>query len=125
MQTLLIQRTSRTPQVMLDASKGLIDIKGPCIVEDTVSFYEPILAWVTEYTGNPSEATVINLDLEYFNSSTSRILMALFRTLADIKKHGHTLTINWIYARGDEDLKETGNDFSQLSKIEFNLVERE
>ncbi len=123
MQNYFIQKTSRTPQVMLDAAKGLIDIKGPCIVEDTVSFYEPVLAWINEYVASPRDTTV-NLDLEYFNSSTSRILMAFFRALGEVVQGGGKVNVNWFYAKGDEDLKETGNDFSTLSKIPFHLVEK-
>ncbi len=123
MQNYFIEKTSRTPQVMLDAVKGLIDITGPCIVEDTVSFYEPVLAWVDEYIKSPRDTT-INLDLEYFNSSTSRILMVFFRSLGDMLQRGGKVQVNWFYAKGDEDLKETGKDFSVLSKLTFHLVEK-
>ncbi len=123
MQNFFIEKTSRTPQVMLDAANGLIDIKGPCIVEDTVSFYEPVLAWVNEYIKSPRNITV-NLNLEYFNSSTSRILMVFFRSLGDMVQRGGTVEVHWFYAKGDEDLKETGNDFSALSRLPFHLVEK-
>ena len=115
------QGTSKTPQVLLDPEKGLISLEGRSILEDTISFYDPILKWLNEFITLPRDIT-INISFDYFNSTSARILLMLLQTAQGIKKHGNNLTINWYYDENDENIRESGNDFASLVKEEFNFI---
>jgi hypothetical protein len=121
MQDFILESTKNSPRIHLDYAKGVISLVGSSTMEDSIKFYEPILAWVAEYIQNPKNTTV-NFDLEYFNTSSSKILLMIFKRLTDIKNAGFNLTVNWIYDEDDEDVKDTGQHFSKLTTIPFTFI---
>jgi hypothetical protein len=123
MQDLYIPKTKNSPMIQLDNTRGVITIKGSSIPEDAVSFYNPLLESVKEYCQNPRK-TIVNMDLPYFNSSTSRIFHTLFNKLSEIHSKGFEVVVNWYYDVEDEDFKDAANVYATLSKIPFSLVER-
>ena len=111
----------KSPLVILDSEKGIITLEGRSILEDTISFYEPILNWIKEYINSPQDTTV-NIAFDYFNSTSARILLLLLQSVQQIKSSGKTLIINWYYAENDENIKESGMDFAALVKETFNFI---
>lgn len=106
----------------MDADKGLIELKGRSTPEDIEKVYRPIFEWLDEYLSNPKAKTVANFHFEYFNSSTTKVLMRLINKLLALYKSGETdLEVNWLYY--DEDMLEYGQDFEELTGIKFNFVE--
>jgi hypothetical protein len=124
MEKIVRQGTAKTPLIILDAEKGIISLEGRSILEDTFAFYEPILKWITDYIKVPQDTTV-NISLDYFNSTSARILLILFQSVKEIKKAGNKLIINWYYDVNDENIKESGIDFASLVKEEFNFIPKE
>jgi len=114
----------KRPHLLLDKDKGIIELKGSSIMEDAPVFYEPIMEWVFEYIKDPKD-TLVNIDLEYFNSASAKILHILIKTLSTIERSGYTLTVNWYFEEDDEDIRSCGHDFSLLSKVKFNLMMKE
>ncbi len=121
MEKLFRAGTSKTPQVILDPEKGTISLEGRSILEDTISFYDPILLWLNEFIAVPNDIT-INISFEYFNSTSARILLMILQTAKQIKKQGKILIINWYYDENDDNIKESGSDFASLVKEEFNFI---
>jgi hypothetical protein len=121
MEKVVRQGTTKTPQVILDPEQGIISLEGRSILEDTISFYDPILSWLVEYTNSPKDTT-INIAFDYFNSTSARILLIIFQTAQKIKISGNNLVINWYYDENDENIKESGMDFASLVKENFNFI---
>jgi len=121
MEKVVKQGTTKTPQVILDPEKGIISLEGRSILEDTISFYDPILNWLKEYVEESHDIT-INVSFDYFNSTSARILLMLMQTAQGIKKKGKILTINWYYDENDENIRESGTDFASLVHEEFNFI---
>ena len=71
------EATKYTPEIILDP-KGYISFKGKAYPEDTNTFYTPIMEWAIEYLNNPPSKTLIEVELLYFNSGTSRFLFKFF-----------------------------------------------
>jgi hypothetical protein len=122
--TLNIEKTQNSPEILMDAEKGLIEIKGASFLENSLDFYEPVFEWIKQFTIRPKDTTV-NVELKYFNSSSAKILLTLFKSLAVIKKSNFQLIVNWTYKEDDEDIMDSGLDFAKLSGLEFNLIEKE
>lgn len=110
----LIKNTAKTPEVMLDAETGKLSIKGNCVPEDGVEFFKPIVNWILEYSISPHTTTELSVDLHYFNTSASRMLLTLFRSLLKVKDSGKELVIIWYYDEDDEDIKESGEDYNLI-----------
>jgi hypothetical protein len=121
---LINSKVKKTPQLILDENKGLIELKGSSIMEDTKAFYEPLMEWVYNYLNDPKDTTV-NIDLDYFNTSSAKTLLVFFKTLSKIQNSGYRLTLNWYYAEDDEDIRDSGHNFSLMAKIPFVFIIKE
>lgn len=120
-----ITETITTPKVFLDADAGVIRIEGRSIPENVMDFYQPLLNWIDEYVKNPQDVTEVHLQLEYFNTSSSKRLFDLMRKIEaiaiELKKKA---IINWYYEEDDEDIYFAGSDYKVLiKKVDFNLIE--
>ncbi len=115
--------TQYTPEILLE-TYGVIDIKGKSYPENTFEFYLPIMNWLKEYfieKNSPKHLTV-NIEITYFNSSSSKLFFDLFDIL-DEHKEDFDITINWIYDKENDSAKEAGEDFIEdFTNMKINLV---
>ena len=114
MNNLFIPRTSKTPDIYFDADQGQLEIKGRSIPENSVAFYTPVMQWLNDYEKNPHEESRLVVRLEYFNTSSSKCLIDIFRKLEKLHQREHPVTVVWYYEAVDEDMKESGEDFRDL-----------
>ena len=122
MEKLEIKETNITPYVLLDQKKGTFKINGRSVPEDSVSFYEPVHKWFEEYKNNPHKTTHVHINLEYFNTSSSKALLDIFRVLNELYDSGNDAKIVWYYEDGDEDMQEAGEDYADLVNLPFEYV---
>src|SRR6056297_1842468 len=125
MDPIKIEGTPKTPTVNFNAEKGNIEIKGRSIPENSIEFYKPLVDWLEEYMNSPKELTEVNIQLEYFNTSSSKCILDVFKKLEAIYKGGNEVVINWHYEEDDEDMLEAGEDYQSIIKIPFKMMEIE
>jgi hypothetical protein len=111
MKNLVIEATIASLEVNLNADKGIFFISGNSYPENSTEFFKPIMAWLNEYfSANAQSLTIINMEVVYFNSSSSRQLYEFFNLL-----HKNVLEnkvqINWIYDEENDAAEEAGEDF--------------
>jgi len=119
MEVFKLERTSRTPFVLMDPVKGLIEIKGISIPNNSYDFFMPLFERVEHYVQTPISKTVVNLELEYFNTSTSKALLELFKKLSVLAN----VQFNWHYDNEDEEMLEFGKNYETLVGREFNFYQ--
>jgi len=126
MEKLVIEATKYTPEVNFDCEKHLLEIKGKSYPENTSVFYKPVFEWLEKYLQQAGDEEIsVNMELIYFNSSSSKILMDFCDVLDAAAGNGKTITVNWIYEQDDEDALEFGEEFQEeLESVSFNLVEK-
>jgi len=124
MKTLHILKTDDTPEICFDPKFLSLSIKGSSFPENTYNFYEPIFSWLKTFLKNPDFSDLnIHIDLNYFNSSSSKVFMNLFHLLDGHAKSGKNLRVNWYYDPDDQDSLEEGEDFKfGLEAIPFDLL---
>lgn len=123
METLTIEGTAKTPTIKFDSAAGIIEIKGRSIPENSIEFYKPLIDWLDKYSFKPQGNTVVNIQLEYFNTSSSKCILDVFKKLEAINKIGSSkVIINWHYEEDDEDMSEAGEDYQAIINIPFNMV---
>lgn len=122
MDNLLIASTKKTPEIAFNAD-GRFRISGRSIPEDASKFYDELFDWVYSYCRNPAESTTVDIELEYFNSGSSKALLHVLRVLAEYARQGNKLTINWYYEQGDDDIMERGEYYESILEIKFNFLE--
>ena len=124
MDNLLIESTKKTPEVSFNLD-GRIRISGRSIPEDATKFYDDLYEWIYYYCQNPSNNTTVDIELEYFNSGSSKAILHILRALVDIAKKGHKININWYYEEGDDDIMERGEYYESILETKFNFIETE
>ena len=125
METIIREGTPKTPYVRLDGENGLVEIKGRSIPENSVEFYKPLIDWLEKYGSEPLNETNVNIQLEYFNTSSSKCILDIFKRLELIHKKGNPVEINWYYEEDDEDMFEAGEDYQSIISIPFKMIEME
>jgi len=125
MENIVIEGTSKTPQVEFDAGNGSLLIKGRSIPENSIEFYKPLIDWIGGYALNGGSDTVVNVQLEYFNTSSSKCILDVFKRLEEIKKAGKNVTVKWHYEIDDEDMFEAGEDYQAIIDLPFEMIEIE
>ncbi|MDG1262637.1 MAG: DUF1987 domain-containing protein [Flavobacteriales bacterium] len=120
MEDIRIEGTPKTPSVEFNTAGGSLEIKGRSIPENSIEFYKPLIEWIESYAKAPQGNTVVNIQLEYFNTSSSKCILDLFKRLEVISKE---ITINWYYEEDDEDMLEAGEDYDAIINIPFKMIE--
>jgi len=123
MEPIIIEGTPKTPSIKFDAREGLFEIKGRSIPENSVEFYKPLNEWLDQYMQVPLDKTVVNIRLEYFNTSSSKCILDVFKRLESIHRSKHDVEINWFYEEDDEDMLEAGEDYDSIIKVPFKMIE--
>ena len=127
METLSLQGSPKTPTVEMNAENGVIEVKGRSIPENSIDFYRPVVEWLDAYAESPAKITEVNIQLEYFNTSSSKCILDVFKKLENVFKKNNEkgVTINWYYEEDDEDMLEAGEDYQSILKIPFKMIELE
>ena len=120
--TLIIDSTKISPEVILDPREGVFTISGTSMSEDAVGFYMPILAWLKKYIESPNEYTHVKFKMSYFNTASSKLIWEILIVLQDLYTNGHKVTIDWIYQEEDEDMEEAGEIYAERMDIPINLI---
>lgn len=96
----VLKQTSKTPYIYINKKIGEMEIKGRSIPENAIEFYQNIK---TEFNGIKLSELILNIDLEYFNSSSNK---CIFDLLLYLKSNIEKFQINWYIDPEDEDMIE-------------------
>lgn len=122
MNSLYINGTTKTPAVEF-LTTGELKIEGKSIPEDCIEFYRPVIRWIEALKDNPPTSIILTVKLEYINTSSSKIILNIFRLLQDIAGKSKTnIEIKWFYDTEDEDLQEEGENYKMCTSLPLTLI---
>jgi hypothetical protein len=116
-----IEATPKTPKVIFDPSAGVVEIRGRSIPENSVEFYKPIMDALEKYEKSPKPETIVHVQLEYFNTASSKCILDFFKKLEEMNNKVTKVTINWYYEEDDEDMQEAGEDYQTIVNLPFKM----
>lgn len=128
MESLIIQQTEFTPQVILDTKTLKFEISGESRPENSGKFYEPIIKWLEQYEAilfwqknnfTTPTPTIFEFKFEYFNSTSAKYIMDILNLLNKYHTNGFNTQIKWYYDYLDTDMKESGEELATLVKVPF------
>lgn len=127
MENFFLEGTNKTPQLDFNSNEGRFLIAGRSIPENSIEFYKPLFEWLDNYVSQAKSNTILDVKLEYFNTSSSKCLVEIFRKLEALQQKNDNVLINWYYEEDDEDMQESGEDFQEIIdvKIVLNQMEEE
>ncbi len=123
MEKYIIKETPKTPSVHFDPESGLFEIKGKSIPENSTGFYGPLFQYLEGYSASPAERTVLNVKLEFFNTSSSNRIHSLFKRFEKIYLGDRDVLIRWFCENGDENMRDAGKDFKTILQVPFEIIE--
>lgn len=126
MEPLQIPATTCTPLVDFNHTTHQLLIRGESYPENTTQFFTPLFRWVEEYLQQlGADAARVNLDIKYFNSSSSKMIMNLLDAFDQATAQGKQIQLNWIYHVENDVAKEYGEEFAEdLKHACLHLVEQ-
>jgi hypothetical protein len=107
------------PSFIIKYQEGYIEIAGRSIPNTPMKFYNNLLVEVDKYVANASSKTTFHFKLDYFNTSSHRYLVEIFRKLNTLNKEHKTFNVIWYYSENDLDHKEIGEIMSKFLSLEF------
>lgn len=125
MENLILIASPKTPLVNFDGINGTLELRGRSIPENSIEFYQPLNDWIDNYASRPCRTTVIDVKLEYFNTSSSKCILDLFKKLEKLNGQNTDVSVNWYYEMEDEDMEEAGEDYQAIVRLPFKMIEVE
>ncbi len=130
MEKLIIEPTANSPRIVLDPEARAFEFSGESRPENVRKFYLPILEWLESYTTEQEnlqedERTFglqCQFNFEYFNSTSAKYILDIFKSLNAIAALGIEIEIKWLYEEDDEDMLEVGQEMSRMSKLSFDYI---
>ncbi|WP_420576418.1 DUF1987 domain-containing protein [Ekhidna sp.] len=117
----ITEATRTTPMTCVDYKTGRVMVKGRSSPENTMEFYDPFLAAISELGESDHRDIKASFKLIYFNTSSARCIYLIVKELKMLMEKGKNLTINWYAEEDDEDMIDTAMDFQDIIGIEFNI----
>lgn len=130
MKKLNIDATLKSPKVIFDPENFLYEMEGNSRPENVRDFYYPIIDTLKEYFEeqhnkeniNQNKSFKFNFKLDYFNSSSAKFISDILVIVKKAVENGIDIKIYWYFEDGDEDMKEVGEDFSDMISFPFNYI---
>lgn len=116
---LYLKGTDEPPAVTLDPKKNLFSIEGRCIPEDGVEFFMPIMEWLRQYGIRPNPNTIVDINLSYFNSASSKAMWEFFSLLRKVESN---IKIKWHYSDDDDEMRDAGEEFASFFSLPFDYI---
>ena len=114
----------KSPNIILNTS-GTLEFQGRSLPENAKEIYNPVFEWMNRYKSEPAKSTDINFKLEYFNTTSSKMIFEVLKIAESMIKDGHQVNLNWYYEKDDPDLKDEGVLITSNLDVELNFVEIE
>lgn len=122
MEPIYREKTQDSPEVILDKEKNKFYIGGRSLAENPVEFYKPIVKWLEHYIESPNESTNLEFTLEYFNSTSARIIANILGKFENLSKSGSKVEIYWSHKLNDRDMLEAGQRFAEAFAVKFRFI---
>ena len=112
------------PTVNFNSESGKLLLKGESYIEDSREFYVPLIKWIENFTSETKKPIIFDIDLSYYNTSSSKHILEMFYVLKDFENNGGLVTLNWFYTDEDVDIEEEIEDFEIESGLKINLIKK-
>lgn len=122
MNELNLEGTIKTPSIRLNGENGILYLEGRSNPENAREFYEPVMQWLDEYIQHPAEKTDLRINLEHFNTSSSKYLLEIFRKIRYLADNERLFNVTWMYEEDDLEMLDTAEAYEMMTGLRFQKV---
>ena len=120
----LSQPKERVPLISFDEESGILLVSGRSFMDNAVDFYRSVIALIKNEL--PKDKMKVVFNIEYFNTSSSKCILEIFKYITSIYDEGADVQVVWNYSERFEDMHEAGEDYKDLmGDLPFEIVEKE
>lgn len=112
------------PKINLNAQSGEGYISGESFMENAVKFYQPLFDWLKQYF-EEKDYFNLKISLNYFNTSSSKIIYKLFEELKKYENKGKSINVDWIMTEEDDGLEEDIEEMKIDTGLNVNIKMQE
>ncbi|MBN2275328.1 MAG: DUF1987 domain-containing protein [Bacteroidales bacterium] len=126
-----IPQTEKTPEVILDETQNLFQVKGNCLPENIRDFNQMVTEKLESYLRELEKASQeelknkpfrVNFRLGYFNTAAAKFIAdVLILVKSHIQKNSN-IKIYWHYHEDDYDMLEAGEDMAGMVEVPMIFV---
>ncbi len=124
MKSLTIESTRCTPEILFDPGKGIYSISGSSYPENSFEFYKPIIEWVDSFVKNNQNEVELNVQMKYFDSTSSKFLIIIFEKFEIFHRKGPQVIINSLYDEEDLDDLENAEELFIGIKVPYRFIRK-
>ncbi|MCF8377954.1 MAG: DUF1987 domain-containing protein [Bacteroidales bacterium] len=122
MEKIIHEGSPKTPVIKVNGESGNVEITGRSNPENSSEFYQPLINWLDDYVANPAPKTTLSLNLEHFNTSSSKCILDLLKRFKRLDENGKEFVINWYYEDDDEEMLETAEIYEGMTGLKFKKI---
>jgi hypothetical protein len=116
------ERTTSTPYILIDEENSYMRFEGRSFHENVVEFYSGVNNWLDAYLVTDFGVFTFDCEMNYFNSSTSKLLHNVLTKLDECASGRKKVIVNWITTEDNDIIIECGEDFEVgFSILRFDL----
>ncbi len=124
MEKIIIEETKHSPAVILDHKTGVFEMRGSSFLDNAHEFYSPLIDWLKEYEKNPAANTKAIFELNYINTSSTRMIFDFLKRINELHKSGNSVNIDWLFDENDYDLRDVGEDLLSFMEFPYKVIEK-
>lgn len=122
MESLHIQGTRSTPEILFDHVSGVLSISGESYPENSFEFFKPVLSWMARFVAIHPEAITLNIHLSYINTGSTKCMMDILDLLEESFLAGKNVAVKWHYDEENDRALETAEEFKEEVTLPFHIV---
>lgn len=122
MEKYLLAPSPTTPYIYFNPEQEILEMKGNSTLINAMDVFKELLSALGIFKKSIYSELKVDIQLDYFNTSTYKCLLETVIYLKEMKSTGKNIVVNWYYNIEDEDALEHGEDIAQLSGMHLNLV---
>ena len=122
MENIISEGTNRLPRIAVDQEAGTLEIIGRSNPENSREFFDPLLKWLDQYVQSPAENTTVTVNLEHFNTSSSKFILDILKRIKRMGDENHAFKIIWMYEDDDIEMLETAEAYEAMVGVSFEKI---
>ena len=124
MEKIVLEETKHSPGVILDPAMGVLELRGSSFLDNAHEFYTPLIEWLKAYEKKPALSTKVIFDLNYINTSSTRMIFDFLKRINELHKSGNSVHIEWLFDENDYDLRDVGEDLLSFMDFPYKVIEK-
>jgi len=122
MENLIRKATDNTLGVCFDAETGALEMEGASYPENAARFFKPLEDWLETFIDNLGIPVVLNLKLNYLNSTSTKHLLDFLEILEEYHENSGNVRVNWYFEESEYNIQEMGEDFAEDMNLPIELI---